>query len=118
MLPEWTDIEDLDPHENLKHKLKEMQVDFTGQRADKFTVDLTSRGGIEINHYTITCDECGGTGYYNEIGEVICDTCGLVLAGGDSEPPLSFKDYSGSRGFSDQEDDIYYRSQMGPTGIA
>lgn len=115
MLTEWTDQND-DPHENLKDKLRKMQVDFTGQRADKFTVDLT-RGGIEIEHYTITCDECGGTGYYNKIGEVICDGCGLVLAGGDSEPPLSFKDYSGSRGFSDQEDEVYHQSEMGPTGV-
>lgn len=118
MIPEWADPDEIDPHESLKEELDKMQVDFTGQRADKFTVDLTRRGGIEIDYYTITCDECGGTGYYNDIGEVICDSCGLVLAGGDNEKPLTFKDYSGSRGFSDQEDDIYHRAQMGPTGVA
>lgn len=116
MFPEWIDEEEVDPHENLKEELK-MHFSFTGQRADKFTVDL-ERGGIEIEYYTITCDECDGTGYYNDKGEVICEKCGLVLAGGDDRKPTVFQDYGGSRGFSDKEDKVYYRSQMGPTGVS
>lgn len=116
MLPEWARSEEIDDDENLRRELKFMRVDPRGQRADKFTVNLSKRGKIEIDYYTMTCDECGGTGWHDDRGEVVCEDCGLVLSGGAS--PVVFKDYSGSRGFSDQEDDIYYRSQMGPTGVA
>lgn len=117
MLPEWAEKEEWNPHENLEEQIKLMHFDFTGQRADKFTVHI-NRGGIEIDRYTITCDECDGTGYYNKLGEIICDTCGLVLVGNEDRKPTVFQEYGGSRGFSDKEDDVYYHGQRGPTGVS
>lgn len=74
-------------------------MDFIGQRADQFTVvGLGERhNGIiakEVEHYTITCEECeNGVGYYDDIGEIICDSCGMVLSG-SSDPVLS-TEYAG-----------------------
>lgn len=72
-------------------------MDFIGQRADKFVVtDLKSIDEVEgdvvrqdtgivkeVDHYTISCDECGGDGYYDGRGEIICEGCGMVLSGDD-----------------------------------
>lgn len=70
-------------------------MSFIGQRADQHVVRSVSAGtgtkgdgvrrdGVvkEVEYYTMTCDECDGTGWYNYKGEVICDGCGLVLSGG------------------------------------
>jgi hypothetical protein len=72
-------------------------LDFIGQRADKAVVtdiqgveEYEQADGIvttgvvkEVDHYTISCDECGGVGYYDDLGEVVCDGCGMVLSGDD-----------------------------------
>lgn len=34
----------------------------------------------EIERYTVTCEECEGTGRYDERGEITCEDCGLVLS--------------------------------------
>lgn len=33
----------------------------------------------DVEHSTMLCDECGGEGWYDERGDVICDDCGMVL---------------------------------------
>lgn len=77
-------------------------MEFIGQRADKILVtdllgveDYEQANGIvkngvvkEIEHYTMTCGECDGTGFYEEPGEVICEDCGMVLSG-DRQPVFS-----------------------------
>lgn len=92
------------------------QHSFRGKRADKISVNVVADPGDEddddvmvidgrirkeVEYYTITCDECGGDGYYEERGEVICEDCGLVLSG-DDQVTLPV-DYSGSRGFTGQD---------------
>lgn len=80
-------------------------MSFIGQRADKHIVrdarvatgqkgDGIRREGVvkEVEYYTVTCDECDGTGYYNYKGEIICDECGLVLSGDDD--PVIKTEYS------------------------
>lgn len=71
-------------------------MNFIGQRADKVVVrdilegDETDnpvmvKNGVEreIVSYTMSCpdDDCGGDGYYDDIGEVICEDCGVVISG-------------------------------------
>jgi hypothetical protein len=34
----------------------------------------------EVEHSTMECDECGGEGWYDDHGDVICDDCGMVLS--------------------------------------
>lgn len=81
-------------------------MDFVGQRADKAVVkdvksvqdveraDGITREGVPkiVEHYTVSCDECGGEGYYDQIGEIICEDCGMVLSG--DRPPVIQTDYS------------------------
>lgn len=98
------------------------QYSFVGQRADKMSITGLSevdgdhdghviRGtGIakEIEHYTVTCDECredgeGGVGRYDDKGDIICEDCGMVLSGGrQAQLPV---DYSGSRGYAEEDGD-------------
>lgn len=33
----------------------------------------------EVEHSTSTCDECGGEGWYDHRGDVICEDCGMML---------------------------------------
>ncbi|WP_229112797.1 DUF2318 domain-containing protein [Halapricum desulfuricans] len=33
----------------------------------------------QVEHGTSTCDECGGEGWYDHHGDIICNTCGMVL---------------------------------------
>ena len=75
---------------------------FVGQRADNYTVtgigdpiEYEQANGVvttgvpkQVERYTNTCDECGGTGYYDQIGQIICDGCGMVLSG-DSQPVIN-----------------------------
>ena len=95
---------------------------YVGKRADKMTV----KGVVDINevddvstvrtvgvakqveHYTVTCDECDGVGRYDELGEIICEGCGMVLSG-DNNATLPV-DYTGSRGYSEDDGDH-------PTGV-
>lgn len=57
---------------------------FIGQRADVIVVEGVTEGDKfrkEVTSHTLTCPECGGTGYYDERGDVICDGCGMMLGG-------------------------------------
>lgn len=59
-------------------------MDFVGQRADKAVVvgfGEMHKGTIvkDVEHYTMSCDECGGDGYYDQRGDVICEGCGMML---------------------------------------
>lgn len=61
-------------------------MDFIGQRADKIVVvgfGEMHEGTIakKVEEYTVSCNECGGDGYYDERGEIICEGCGMVLSG-------------------------------------
>lgn len=70
-------------------------MDFIGQRADKVKVtdvmgveeieqaDGVVREGVvkKVEHYTVSCSECDdGDGYYDDLGEIICEGCGMVLS--------------------------------------
>lgn len=86
-------------------------MDFIGQRADKEKVQdvkgveeveypngMVKNGVLkELNHYTVSCDECGGDGYYDDIGEIICEGCGMVLSG-ERQPVIQteFSEYDGA----------------------
>jgi hypothetical protein len=87
-------------------------MSFIGQRADKINVsdvgpvkdvaietddDLIIRNGAvkEVERYTISCDDCGGDGYYDQLGEIICDDCGMVISG-DSQPMIRTEYSEGS----------------------
>jgi hypothetical protein len=78
-------------------------MDFIDQRADKTVfkdvlesddVDedqlIIERGGRErrVVEYTMECPECDGDGYYDQIGQVVCEDCGVVISG-DEEPTLA-----------------------------
>lgn len=105
-------------------------LDFVGQRADKAVVtdikgveEYQQADGVvttgvvkEVKHYTVSCDECGGDGYYDQRGEVICEGCGMVLSG-DSQPVIqtefgeSDDGVGGSRGLEklgDKHDKTYF----------
>lgn len=72
-------------------------MDFIGQRADKVVIKdildgddpreedsaVIVKGGVqrEVISYTMTCPECAGVGYYDDIGQVICEDCGVVISG-------------------------------------
>jgi tRNA(Ile2) C34 agmatinyltransferase TiaS len=76
-------------------------MDFIGQRADKAVVKAVT--GIEeyedgngirtkgvakkVEHYTMTCPDCGGDGYFDNRGDVICEDCGVVITD-DRKPTL------------------------------
>jgi len=104
------------------------RVSFVGQRADKFTVTgvdsiqeyeneegIRTKGVVKkIDHYTISCDECGGDGFYDQRGDVVCEGCGMVLVG---DPAPVFMDASGSRGYADEGNNISNtRGPQGPLG--
>lgn len=84
-----------------------MNVDFQGQRADKIRVrpaegeEVPDTDGLgipkKVEHYTVTCPECDGVGYYEERGEIICEDCDIVITG-DQSVSLPY-DFGGSRGF-------------------
>jgi hypothetical protein len=97
-------------------------LDFIGQRADKEVVrsikgveEYEQANGVvtsgvvkEVDYYTITCDECGGDGYFDQIGEVVCEDCGLVISG-DTEPVINTEfgedgNVGGSRGLEKMGD--------------
>jgi hypothetical protein len=86
-------------------------MSFIGQRADK--VHVTDVAGVteyedangvvrqgvvkEVDRYTISCDECGGDGYYDQRGDVICEGCGRVLSGAKAVLPMEFEKDSDSQ---------------------
>lgn len=96
------------------------QHSYVGKRADKFTVEGTSavdfdemdgaivRSGVAkvVEHYTMTCPECGADGRYDDRGEVVCEdeSCGVVISG--DTPVTLAVDYTGSRGYNGDGDDI------------
>lgn len=65
--------------------LMSRHTDFIGQRADKVSVSagVSDDGSFqkEVEHYTITCPECDGDGYYDYRGDVICENCQIVIGG-------------------------------------
>jgi DnaJ-class molecular chaperone len=79
-------------------------MSFIGQRADKVRVtevgppqeveyaDGVTRHGRPktVEEYTMTCPECGGTGYHERPGEVVCEDCGVVISG-DEQPTLAIE---------------------------
>lgn len=94
--------------------------DFIGQRADKAivkevlepddeeadTLMVAASGGRvkKVEHYTVTCNECdNGVGYYDEKGDIICDSCGMVLNERPTAIPDGFKD---GRGFDTGDDGV------------
>lgn len=93
--------------------LMSRHTDFIGQRADKEKVvdvkgveEIELENGIvkngvvkEVKHYTMTCDECGGEGYYDQLGEVICEGCGMVLS---QRPAVLQEEYDNTRGYEKQ----------------
>lgn len=92
------------------------RVNRTHTRADKFKItgiknmkrsDGTyimggrSRLVKEVDYYTMECPECGGDGWYDERGDVICENgeCGCVLSyDGRKNKPLIYPedDYGGA----------------------
>lgn len=69
-------------------------MSFIGQRADKVLVhgvEQTDDGAFvkDIEYTTRTCPDegCEGEGYYDKLGEIICDTCGTVISG-EKKPTL------------------------------
>lgn len=77
-------------------------MSFVGQRADKLVVvdstvkevedghGMTKNGVVkEVQHYTMGCKDpgCDGVGYYDQRGEVICDSCGMVISG-EKQPTI------------------------------
>lgn len=72
-------------------------LDFIGKRADNILVEdvldgeeyddaivIEKQGTLRaIKSYTSMCPECDGDGYYNSIGEIICEDCGVVISGDD-----------------------------------
>lgn len=92
-------------------------MDFIGQRADNVVIkdvlegedtdeaQTITKNGVErkVVSYTATCpdEDCGGDGYYDDIGEIICEDCGCVISG-EKQPvvPLEYnadaKDSMGS----------------------
>jgi hypothetical protein len=81
----------------LELTMSNYHMHFIGTRADSYTVTgvkdpieyeredgvITTGVPKEVEHYTVSCDECGGTGFYDQIGEIICEDCGMVLSGDD-----------------------------------
>jgi len=77
-------------------------LDFIGKRADNILIEdvldgeeyddaeVVEKQGVlrAITVYTSTCPECRGDGYYDDLGEIICEDCGVVISG-DNVPVLS-----------------------------
>jgi hypothetical protein len=91
------------------------ELNFINQRADKISVHdilegeeddheiVINKNGIlrAIDEYTMTCPDCGGDGYYDDRGEVICEDCGVVISGGqDAVVPLEHNPDADSLGSS------------------
>jgi hypothetical protein len=89
-------------HERLLPLKMAHTMDFIGQRADRAIVTdilvgdevdaentVVRDDGVvkEVEVYTVSCDECGGDGYYDQLGEIICEGCGMVLSG-DRDPVI------------------------------
>lgn len=89
------------------------QHSYVGKRADKFTVEGTSAVDMDevegslvssgvakiVEHYTMTCPECGSPGRYDDRGEVVCEdeSCAVIISG--DTPVTLAVDYTGSRGY-------------------
>jgi len=91
-------------------------MDFIGKRADNMLIEdvlegeeyedaeIIEKQGIlrAVTFYTSECPECGGDGYYDKLGEIICEDCGVVISG-DEQPTLAIEystDGEGSIGTS------------------
>jgi len=98
-------------------KLMPQQYSFVGQRADKLTVEgvvgpddvdegewlVDGKVMKKVSHYTVQCPDCGGDGYYDEKGQIVCEDCPVVISG--NEQPAIPVDYTNSRGFTGKRDD-------------
>jgi len=79
-------------------------MDFINQRADSLLIEdvldgeeyddavvIEKQGTLRaIQCHTSVCPDCGGDGYYNQIGEIICEECGVVISG-DEQAMLSIE---------------------------
>jgi len=77
------------------YNMSNYHMSFIGQRADKIKVtdvnhvdEIEHANGIvtsgvvkEVEHYTMTCPDCDGDGYYDQRCDVICEDCGVVISG-------------------------------------
>lgn len=63
----------------------------------------------------MTCPDegCDGIGRYDNLGQVICQDCGMVISG-DNQASLAV-DYSNSRGFTGKRDNADGDHHMGIT---
>lgn len=101
------------PLTDISANLMPRNSNFIGQRADKAIVvdvggveSVEQANGIvkngvlkEVKRYTMTCDDCGGDGYYDRHGDVICENCGMVI----NDKPVAVRGgREQGRGFSNQ----------------
>ena len=89
------------------------RVDKQNQRVDKFKVVgvenefrgdgtpvlVNGRYRVVVEYYTVTCEECEAPAYYDEIGEPICEECGMVCIEGGSKATMTIPhdEYYGKR---------------------
>lgn len=75
------------------------ETNHIGKRADRHRVLGRTEGGFkDVEYYTITCDECGEIGRYEEGGNIICQGCGMVLGG----PVRLSTEFNSGRGWSEK----------------
>lgn len=118
----------------IKEETVSRHMSFIGQRADKAIVEdvssvenLDSMDGVittgvvkRVIRYTLECSECGGAGYYDQRGEVICDGCGMVLSNRDAVVKTEFSEGEGnapgsSRGLEKMHDGAAGRGTHEPS---
>lgn len=97
------------------------RMDFIGQRADVISVRRATHADPPeeqvgdppkvVEQSTVSCDECESVGYIDNIGQIICSGCGMVLSG--ARENKQYPDQDKSRGF-EIENDIRNRTQ-GPS---
>lgn len=87
------------PLRDYEEKLEIMEnFNHPNQRADKFVVEIEG-GTKRATYYTMTCPDCGGVGRYDERGDVVCEDCGVLIAGPES--PMSMPvDTTDTRGYA------------------
>jgi len=92
-----------------------------GKRADKYSLRSPSANGgegeddgyrrieadgpgevtKEIQHFTMTCPACGAAGRYDELREVVCPDCGVVISG--DKKPLMYDEFANNESSNTKE---------------